>query len=65
MIDSNFYVLSTVRLKPSEREQRIQRLENTLAQLRQYHKTARALKRPVIFRLIVNYESLLEKVKGV
>ena len=64
MIESNFYILSTLRLKPSDQERRLKRLENTLAQLRQYHKVARPLKRPVVFRLIVNYESLVERIKG-
>jgi len=59
MIDSNFYILRTARLKPREKARRLKHLENTLAALAQYHKVCKPLKRPIIFRLMVNYETLL------
>lgn len=62
MIESNFYVLSHMRPHKAQRSKRRAYLENTLAQLTQYHKTAPRLKRPVIFRLIANYNKLLEKI---
>jgi hypothetical protein len=64
MIESNFYILSHMRPLQAQRSKRIAHLEHTLAQLAQYHKVAPVLKRPIIFRLIVNYENLINKVKG-
>jgi hypothetical protein len=61
--ESNFYILSHMRPPRAKRSKRIAYLENTLAQLAQYHKVAPRLKQPVIFRLIVRYETLINKIK--
>lgn len=63
--ESNFYILSHMRPPQAKRSKRIVHLENTLAQLELYHKLAPRLKRPVIFRLIVRYETLINKIKEI
>lgn len=59
MNDSNFFILKYYRLKPSEREQRVKFLQDTLTQLESYHLKAKESKRPVIVRLIARYDELL------
>jgi hypothetical protein len=58
--ESNFYVLRTTRLKPNAQAKRLKHLEDTLAQLAQYHKVCKPLKRPLILRLMANYENLIK-----
>jgi hypothetical protein len=58
--ESNFYVLRTVRLKTGAQAKRLKHLENTLAQLQQYHKVCKPLKRVIVLRLMANYENLIK-----
>ena len=64
MIESNYYILAHAKVKPRERSKRLAHLENTLAQLQQYHKVAPKFKRVRVFWLIVKYQDLLDKFKG-
>jgi hypothetical protein len=61
--DSNFYVLNSSHISKREQSKRIKHLENTLAQLKAYHKVARPLKRVVILRLIAKYELFIQTIK--
>lgn len=62
MIDSNFYTLLHVRLKPSEREKRLQWLNDAVSQLREYKIKARHAKLARIERLICAYDNLIQKI---
>jgi hypothetical protein len=62
--DSNFYVLNSSRISKREQSKRVKHLENTLAQLRVYHRVARPLKRVVILRLIAKYELFIERFRS-
>lgn len=61
MIISNFELLTHYKLSRSEQEKRVKHLENALRELTQYHKVCKPLKRRTVFRLMVQYETLLEK----
>ena len=64
MIVSNFYILQSSRVSKRESDKRIAYLQNTLAQLQEYHNVCKPLKRPIVLRLIANYKNLIEKLKG-
>ena len=65
MQESNFYVLSHVRLRKTEQQKRVEYLQNTLAQLKQYHKVAPVFKRQIIFLLMAKYENLINSIKEI
>lgn len=62
MPDTNYFILTTRRLKPDRKEQRVAILRATVKALQDYHDRARPLKRPVIMGLIVRYTDLLDKL---
>ena len=65
ILESNFRIMSRRRKVRKDTPKRIAYLENTLAQLEKYHRVCKPLKRPTVLRLIVRYESLIERIKGV
>jgi len=59
--DSNYFILSNVKLKRSEREKRLEFLNNTVSTLRAYKIKARRDKIRTIERLIIKYQDLLDR----
>jgi len=58
--DSNYFILSNIKLKRSEREKRQEFLNNTVSNLRAYQKTAPKKKQLIIYKMIIKYQDLLE-----
>ena len=63
--ESNYYKLSHMRPAKAQRSKKLVYLENTLAQLQQYHQVCKPLKRPVIFKLMTKYQTLITRVKEI